>query len=100
MNVLAVWTDWEKMNVGEAILVAIIAIFIVFLVLGIIIFITWLFQKGMEKIDAKTNILPREENKILSEDENAVVAALVASMEFYRETGKEVRIVSIKRIED
>ena len=34
-----------------------------------------------------TNILPRDENKILSEDENAVVAALVATMEFYRETG-------------
>lgn len=97
---LAVWNNWENMSVGEAFLVAIIAIFIVFLVLVIIIFITWLMQKSMEKIDAKTNILPREENKILSEDENAVVAALVASMEFYRETGKEVRIVSIKRIED
>lgn len=96
----AVWTNWETMNIGEAFLVAIIAIFIVFLVLGIIVFVTWAMQKGMEKIDAKTNILPREENKILSEDENAVVAALVASMEFYRETGKEVRIVSIKRIED
>ena len=98
--ILAVWDNWESMNVGEALLVAVVAIFIVFLVLSVIIFVTWLFQKGMEKIDAKTNILPREENKILSEDENAVVAALVASMEFYRETGKEVRIVSIKRIED
>ena len=97
---LAVWDNWESMNVGEAILVAIVATLIVFLVLSIIIFITWLFQKGMEKIDAKTNILPKEENKILSEDENAVVAALVATMEFYRETGKDVRIVSIKRIED
>ena len=100
MNVLAVWDNWDKMTIGEAFLVAFIAIFIVFLVLGIIIFVTWGMQKGMEKFDAKTNILPREENKILSEDENAVVAALVASMEFYRETGKEVRIVSIKRIED
>ena len=97
---LAVWTNWESMNVAEALLVAVIAIFIVFLVLAIIIFITWSMQKGMEKIDASTNILPRDENKILSEDENAVVAALVASMEFYREIGKEVRIVSIKRIED
>ena len=96
----AVWSDWETMNVGEALLVAVIAIFIVFLVLGIIIFITWSMQKGMEKVEAKSNILPREENKILSEDENAVTAALVASMEFYRETGKEPRIVSIKRIED
>ena len=88
------------MTVAESLLVAIIAIVIVFLVLAIIIFITWSMQKGMEEFDARTNILPKEENKILSEDPNAVVAALVASMEFYRETGKEVRIVSIKRIED
>ena len=100
MNFLGVWKDWESMNVGDAILVAVIAIFIVFLVLAIIIFITWLLQKSMEKIDAATNILPRDENKILSEDENAVVATLVATMEFYRETGKHVRVVSVKRIED
>lgn len=97
---LAVWKDWEHMNIGEAFLVALVAIIIVFMVLAIIILVTWVMQKGMEKIDAKTNILPREENKILSEDENAVVAALVATMEYYRETGKDVRIVSIKRIED
>ena len=97
---LGVWKNWETMTVGEAFLVAFVAILIVFLVLGIIIFVTWLMQKGMEKIDAATNILPREENKILNEDPNAVVAALVATMEFYRETGKDVRIVSIKRIED
>ena len=98
--ILGVWPSNEPVNVGNALLIAIIAIFIVFLVLGIIIFITWLLQKSMEKINAKTNILPREENKILSEDENAVVASLVATMEFYRETGKDVRVVSIKRIED
>ena len=97
MNVLSVSSD---LNAGQALLIAVIAILIVFLVLSVIIFVTWVMQKSMEKIDAKTNILPREENKILSEDENAVVAALVAVMEFYRETGKEVRIVSIKRIED
>ena len=100
MTILAVWDNWENMNVGEAFLVALVAIFIVFLVLSIIILFTFLLQKSMEKINAKTNILPKEENKILSEDENAVVAALVATMEFYRETGKDVRIVSIKRIED
>ena len=100
MNVLAVWPSNEPVNVGNALLIAVIAIFIVFLVLSIIIFVTWLLQKSMEKINAKTNILPKEENKILSEDENAVVASLVAVMEFYRETGKGVRIVSIKRIED
>ena len=97
--VLAIFKD-GNITIGEAFLIALIAILIVFTVLAVIIFVTWGMQKGMEKIDAKTNILPREENKILSEDENAVVAALVATMEFYRETGKDVRVVSIKRIED
>ena len=97
--VLAVFKD-GNISVGDALLIALVAILIVFAVLAIIIFVTWSMQKGMEKIEAKTNILPREENKILSEDENAVVAALVATMEFYRETGKDVRIVSVKRIED
>ena len=100
MYILGVWPENETVNVGNAILIALVAILIVFLVLGIIISVTFALQKSMEKIDAKTNILPREENKILSEDDNAVVAALVASMEFYRETGKEPRIVSIKRVED
>ena len=97
--VLAVFKD-GNISVGDALLIALVAILIVFAVLAIIIFVTWSMQKGMEKVEAKTNVLPREENKILSEDENAVVAALVATMEFYRETGKDVRIVSIKRIED
>ena len=97
--VLAVFKD-GNITIGEAFLIAAIAILIVFLVLGVIIFVTWAMQKGMEKVDAATNILPREENKILSEDSNAVVAALVATMEFYRETGKDVRIVSVKRIEE
>ena len=97
--ILAIFKD-GNISVGDALLIALVAILIVFLVLAVIIFITWSLQKGMEKVDAKTNILPREENKILSEDENAVAAALVATMEFYRETGKDVRIVSIKRIEE
>ena len=97
--VLAVFND-GNISIGEAFLIAAIAILIVFLVLGVIIFVTWAMQKGMEKVDAATNILPREENKILSEDPNAVVAALVATMEFYLETGKDVRIVSVKIIVD
>ena len=97
--VLAVFKD-GNISIGEAFLIAAIAILIVFLVLGVIIFVTWAMQKGMEKIDPATNILPREENKILEEDPNAVIASLVATMEFYRETGKDVRIVSVKRIEE
>lgn len=98
--IFAVWEDWENINVGEACLIALIAIIIVFLVLGIIIFISFLCQKGIGQVERKTRIMPREENKILEEDEDAVVATLVAGIDFYNETGKEANIVSVTRIED
>ena len=97
---LAVWSDWEKIGVGEAFLIAFIAIIIVFLVLAIIICITYLFQKGIDIVDRHTSIMPREENKILNEDDDAMIAVLVATIEFHKECGKEARVVSIKRIED
>ena len=97
---LAVWSNWESMGVGESFLIALIAIVIVFLVLSIIILITYLFQKGMDVVEKKTQIMPKKENEILNSDEDAVVATLVASMEFHKETGKDARVVSIKRIED
>ena len=96
----AVWNDWENIGVGDAFLIALIAIAIVFLVLGIIILATFLFQKGIEEVEKKTQILPRKENAILNEDEDAVVAVLVATIEFHKATGKDARVLSIKRIED
>ena len=96
----AVWENWESMGVGEALLVALIAIIIVFLVLTIIILITSLFQKGIEIVEKKTQIMPRKENEILNSDEDSVIAVLVATIEFHKETGKDARVVSIKRIED
>ena len=97
---LGIWTDWENIGVGEALLIALIAITIVFLVLGIIIFISFLFQKGIEVVQKKTEIMPRKENEILNSDEDAVVAVLTATIEFHKETGKDARVISIKRIED
>lgn len=96
----AVWSDWENIGVGEAFLIAFIAIIIVFLVLAIIIFVTFLFQKGIEIVEKNTQILPRKENAILNDDEDAVVAVLVATMEFHQQTGKDARVISIRRIED
>ena len=96
----AVWNDWENIGVGEAFLIALIAILIVFLVLGIIIFITYLFQKGIETVEKNTQILPRKENAILNDDEDAVIAVLTATIEFHKETGKDARVISITRIED
>lgn len=100
MILVPIWTNWESIGVGEALLIALIAIVIVFLALTIIILITTGFQKGMEYIDKKTTIMPRKENEILNSDEDAVVAVLVATIEHHRQTGKDARVISIKKVEE
>ena len=96
----AVWKDWQSIGAGESLLIALIAIIIVFLVLTVIIAIVSVFQKGIDIIDRKTTIMPRKENEILNSDEDAVVAVLVATIEYYKETGKDSRVLSIKRMKE
>ena len=71
---------WEKMgksieefSVFDSLVVALVAILLVFLVLTIIILVTTSIQKGMETVEAKTKILPKKENRILDEDPDAAL---------------------------
>ena len=96
---LAVWDNWEKIGAGEAVLIAVIAIIIVFLVLGVIIFATSLFQKGLDEVERRTQIHPRKENEILNVDEDAVIAVLVATIQFYKETNKDAKVISITKVD-
>lgn len=84
----------------DALIVAGIAILVVFVVLIVIIFVCYGAQKGVEKIECKTSIKPRPENKLLEEDEDAVVAAITATIDFHKETGKDARLVSITKVEE
>lgn len=90
----------ENFGIIDSLIVALIAIFIVFSVLTTIIFITGIFSRVIMEIDNKKNINPRIENKLLEEDEDAVVATIVASMDYYNETKKNARLVSITREEE
>lgn len=98
--VYGVWKDIENFSVVDSLIVALVAILLVFLVLTIIILVTSSIQKGMEAVEARTKILPRKENQILDDDPDAAVAALVAVIDFHKETGKDAEIVSIKKMED
>lgn len=100
MNTFAIWENWEEMTIPQSLIVALIAIVIVFLVLSLLIFIAWIINLGMEKVIASTSILPKEENKILAEDDDAVAAVLAATIDFHKETGKNPEIKSVTRIED
>lgn len=100
MLIFGIWGDVSGFTVVDSLVVALVAILLVFLVLTIIILVTTGIQKGMETVEAKTKILPKKENQILDEDEDAVAAALVAVIDFHKETGKDAEIISIKKVED
>lgn len=100
MMIFGVWGDVTNFSIADALVVALVAILLVFLVLTIIILVTTGIQKGMETVEAKTKILPKKENQILDEDPDAAVAALVAVIDFHKETGKNAEIMSIKKLED
>jgi len=97
---LALWKDIDKFTVVDSLIVSGIAILVVFAVLALIIFISWIAQKGMDKVEAKTHILPKTQNKILESDEDAVAALMAATIDFYKETGKEPVVKSITKIEE
>ncbi len=90
----------EEFGIIDALVISIIAVVIVFAVLSLIILVASVCSKIIGFIDAKTNINPRKENSLLDEDEDAVVAALVCSIDYYKENKNDARLVSIKRIEE
>ena len=90
----------EEFKFLDSIIVATISILIVFMVLVFIIVVSGLFSKIIVIVNDKRNINPRVENKILSEDEDAVVATLIASIDYYNVTKKNARVVSVTREED
>ena len=90
----------EKFGFLDALVVTIIAIILVFLVLSLIILISSVFSKMTINIENKKYIKPRLENKILEEDEDAVVATIVASIDYYKETKKNARVVSVVKEEE
>lgn len=90
----------ETFGLMDSLVVALISILIVFAVLTLIIFTANTVSNLIMKVDSKKNINPRIENKILQDDEDAVVATIVASMDYYNETKKNARVVSVTREEE
>ncbi|MCQ2793831.1 MAG: OadG family protein [Bacilli bacterium] len=94
-----IWPEGE-FTFLDSLLVSLIAILLVFLVLIIIILVTHGVKLGTDKADSLTHINPKAENKLLDEDQDAVVAALTATIDFHKETGKNAELVSIERIDE
>ena len=95
MAIFGVWENPDSVGVVDSLLIALIAILIVFAVLVFIIAITAGIEKGTKYALSKVQIMPRKENEILSTDEDAVAAVLAASIDFHKETKKMPRVKSI-----
>lgn len=95
----AVYPD-PNITIGDALLISLVAILIVFATLTIIILVTSGFQKATDLVVSRTSIQPRKENELLNQDEDAVVALLAATIDFHKETGKNSRLIHIERSEE
>lgn len=96
---LAIYND--KIDILEGLLIAVVAILMVFIVLFLIILCVKLlsvFCKNIkdEKPAAKADKKVSKMTDI--KDEDMMVAALIATIDYSNETGKDVRLVSIKQI--
>ena len=89
-----------NIGVPESLLVSLLAILIVFGVLALIIGVTSGIQFVNEKINCATKINPSPENKILEEDQDAVVATLVATIDYQREFNTDVKVNSVELIDE
>lgn len=88
---------------GVGALLSIIAIVMVFLILWLIILLT----EWIAKVIVKDEDLKKEENVVPTSsgacalnlnDEDATVAALVASIDYRNETKKNVKVVSVREV--
>lgn len=85
-------------------IVAVVSILMVFLILVLIIFLTELVAKAMGNDEEKEEtvvenkaVVPSVEHLDLN-DEDATVAALVASIDYRNKTKKNIRVVSIREV--
>ncbi len=84
-------------------IVAVVAIIMVFLILILIIFLTELVAKalkseGKEEVEESIVTPVKSCSRLDLNDENATVAALVASIDYRLKNKTNVRVVSIKEV--
>lgn len=89
-------------TLSEGLLISLFSVIIVFILLGFIAFTIQLLKYIQEKPIQKKPEIEQTSQKPFElsdiKDEDMMVAALVASIAYYEETKKDVRVVSIKEL--
>ena len=110
MTLLLSLIDGSGKDFGQGGLVSVIAILLVFAILSVIIVITFgagkLIDSCAKKDDKKTPAVQKTSSNISAQskidvdmnDEDAIVATLVASIDYRQQTKKDIKVISIKEI--
>ena len=100
-----IYDDAAELGFGKALLVSLIAIVLVFLVLCAIIGAVKLMQYIYDKLGKKEQaqvasapVAQTAPKKVEITDEDMMVAALIATIDYTSETKKDVKVKSIRRI--
>ncbi len=90
---------------GRGAIVAVLCIVMVFVILALIIAIAFAVNLLIQKFakepavsEAVNNEVAEEKAKLDVNDEDAVVATLIASIDLRNETNKNVKVISVKEI--
>ena len=108
-NLLLALIDGNKRDFGDGALVSVLAIVLVFSILAIIIVATYAIGKAIEKKTSQNSQQAQKETvstavtqtnnvKLDLSDEDAVVATLVASIDYREKTKKDFKVISVKEI--
>lgn len=94
-----------KIGLSEAAIYSLVAVVMVFVVLLILIGVTYLIFKWLNLFDRvktpkciKTKETKKADDKVSISDEDMMVAVLVASIDYRNEIKKDVKVVSVKEI--
>lgn len=95
----------EEVTPVESLLIALVCILIVFAMLALLWGIVALFRllpKKQQKTEESRPVVISDNKKTLKlediTDDDMMVAALVATIEYHNETGKDVKVTSIKEL--
>ena len=108
MKNLLVLSQYKDINIAEASLVALVCILIVFMMLALLWGIVAMFKyvtpkekakSATEKVAQAPVVAPKKAFTMEDiKDEEMMVAALVATIDYHNEIKEDVRVVSVKQI--
>lgn len=89
---------------SEGLLISLFSILIVFLLLGVVALsiglLKYIVVETNKEISKPNEVIRKAISLSDIKDEDMMVAALVASIDYYNEIKKDIRIISIKEITD